>query len=205
MNCLRQPGDSDYDVLGVSPDATDADIKDAFCQLIDEQGYKIGVPLRSQWARAREIKAAYATLGDPAKRRAYDQMLGRDPRSTPWPATATAGDTAEPSGDSPSPDGEVASGSDGSATAGSRKAWVPDSVLGSSAEDGVWFHDRPPPSYLAPKLIDDARVPTRGRAMVAAVGYLFKIKDRAQRFGPCFATPDVQVPIHVKVFMTADA
>ena len=70
MNRLRQPGDSDYDVLGVSPQATDEEINRAFRQLIDGEGYKIGVPLNRQWLRAHQIKAAHANLVNPAKRRA---------------------------------------------------------------------------------------------------------------------------------------
>lgn len=62
MNGSRHSADHDYDVLGVAPDATDEEINSAFFHLIDEQGFKAGVPLRDQWARAREIKAAYARL-----------------------------------------------------------------------------------------------------------------------------------------------
>lgn len=77
MNRLRQPGDSDYDVLGLSPGATDEEIEIAFRQLIDGEGYRVGIPLNRQWLRAHQIKHAHALLSDPAKRRAYDESLSR--------------------------------------------------------------------------------------------------------------------------------
>jgi TonB family protein len=92
---LRQPGDSDYDVLGVSPGATGEEINDAFNRLIDKQGYKVGVPREHQWARAREIRAAHATLSDPLKRKAYDESLGRVPEQALWGTAANDAATDE--------------------------------------------------------------------------------------------------------------
>lgn len=77
MDRWLEPDINEYDILGVSPDASDEEIKSAFHWLIEEQGYRVGVPLRKQWQRAREIQAAYETLGDPAKRRAYDETLSQ--------------------------------------------------------------------------------------------------------------------------------
>lgn len=81
MNRLRQPGDSDYDVLGISPGATAEEIDRAFRQLIDGEGYRVGVPLNRQWLRAYQIKAAHALLTDPAKRRDYDKSLSQAERA----------------------------------------------------------------------------------------------------------------------------
>jgi protein TonB len=88
MNRLKQPGDSHYDVLGVSAGASDKEIQSAFRRLIDGQGYRVGIPLNRQWLRARQIKEAHATLGDPVKRKAYDEMLGGAPPPERWAMTA---------------------------------------------------------------------------------------------------------------------
>jgi hypothetical protein len=77
MGGLKAPSDSEYDVLGLSTRATADEINAAFHQLIDEGGFREGVPLRSQWQRAREIKAAHATLSDPVSRAKYDESLSR--------------------------------------------------------------------------------------------------------------------------------
>ena len=82
-----------YDVLGVSPNASAEAIDDAFHRLIDGGDYRVGVPLRGQWLRAHQIKQAYAMLGEPAKRRAYDESLKAGAEGPPWPAE---------SGDNPS-------------------------------------------------------------------------------------------------------
>jgi protein TonB len=95
MNRLRQPGDSDYDVLGLSPGATDQEIDRAFRQLIDGEGYRVGVPLNRQWLRARQIKEAHARLADPKKRRAYDKSLARTAEPAPWTMTANDPGTDE--------------------------------------------------------------------------------------------------------------
>lgn len=82
-----QASDSNaYDVLGVSPKASAEEIDAAFHQLIEGGDYRVGVPLRGQWLRAHQIKEAYATLGDPAKRRAYDESLKGGSERPLWPA-----------------------------------------------------------------------------------------------------------------------
>ena len=88
MNRLRQAGDSHYDVLGLPPGASAVEIDTSYRRLIDGEGYKVGVPLNRQWLRARQIKDAYGTLGDPEKRRAYDESLSRLPAAEPWAMTA---------------------------------------------------------------------------------------------------------------------
>lgn len=95
MNRLRQPGDSHYDVLGVSPGASAQEIERAFRQLIDGEGYRVGVPLNRQWLRARQIKDAHEALGDPEKRQAYDATLGGPAETVPWALTATDPGTDE--------------------------------------------------------------------------------------------------------------
>ena len=75
MNRLLQPG-NEYDVLGLAPDARPEDIEVAYRWLIRDKGYRVDVPLRYWPQRRREIKAAYATLRDPMKRRAYDRSSG---------------------------------------------------------------------------------------------------------------------------------
>ena len=77
-----------YDALGVSPNASAQEIDDAFHRLIEKGGYRIGVPLRDQWQRAREIKEAYATLRHPPQRRAYDESLKGASERPLWPAAA---------------------------------------------------------------------------------------------------------------------
>ena len=49
MDSLRQPGNSDYDILGVSPGASDEEIRNAFSRLIYDQGYRVGVPRPGVW------------------------------------------------------------------------------------------------------------------------------------------------------------
>jgi periplasmic protein TonB len=82
---LRERDTSAYDILGVAPESTAEEIKDAFEHLIEEGHYRPRVPLRRQNSRAKQIHEAYATLGDPVARRAYDESLsGERPL---WPKT----------------------------------------------------------------------------------------------------------------------
>ena len=169
MDRLRQPGDSDYDVLGVSPGATDEEIDSAFYRLINEQGYRVGVPLERQWARAREIRVAHATLGDPVKRRAYDESLSRASDPALWARTANDAATdklvlpeiepeaAEPVENKSTREAVVPRDPDGCALTGSEPEQAPDRALGPDAEEVVWFHNRPPPPYLAPTPNDNKR------------------------------------------------
>lgn len=187
VNCLRRPGDSDYDVLGVSPEASEEEIGRAYCRLIEEQGFRIGVPLDRQWARAREIKAAYARLADPVKRQAYDKSLGRTSNSALWAKTSTDAATdelilpgkdlnaTEPVENEGSSDASDPSDSQGLSQAPFRSLRVPAGTLEPDLDEGEWFHhDRPPPPYLALPLITppqnhDQQVPVRSRGMVPAV------------------------------------
>ena len=88
MTRLQTLESNAYDVLGVSPNASAQAIDDVFRRLIDGGGYRIGVPLRGQWLRAHQIKEAYATLGDPIKRRAYDESLKGSFEPPLWPAAS---------------------------------------------------------------------------------------------------------------------
>lgn len=161
MNRLRQPGDSDYDVLGVSPQATDEEINRAFRRLIDGEGYKVGVPLNRQWLRAHQIKAAHANLTDPAKRRAYDETLSRDSGPALWAAPANDPATdelvlSEPEPEAADPvegpstsEAAVSPESDEMPVASSEPDLVEDEELEPTIEDEVEpTHDEPPP-YVA--------------------------------------------------------
>ena len=123
MNRLRQPGDSDYDVLGLSPGATDEEIEIAFRQLIDGEGYRVGVPLNRQWLRAHQIKHAHASLSDPEKRRAYDEWLSRADREPLGHGSGRSRDgrigAAEPKAEAGKTDQEQAGSSC------SRSDWMP--------------------------------------------------------------------------------
>lgn len=74
-----------YDTLRVSPAASDADIKRAYRTQARELH-----PDRSPHTAAgfRQVTEAYAILGDPAKRRAYDRELEarKNPTSEAWRA-----------------------------------------------------------------------------------------------------------------------
>lgn len=176
MNCLRQPGDSDYDVLGLSPEASEDEIHKAFGRLIDEQEYKIGVPLRSQWARAREIKDAYSRLAEPSQRKAYDQTLGRSSGQTPWAATAKDTATDElvlPEEPREAADRPADNLKPREAAPNHRSMRGP--AFGEAPvhqnDEGSFFHHRPPPPYLASVRDDGRQAPARGpsRAAAAAV------------------------------------
>jgi molecular chaperone DnaJ len=69
-----------YEVLGLTRDATDADIKRAFRELA-RRFHPDGNPNDPQAEeRFKEISVAYETLGDPERRRRYD-VFGEAPRS----------------------------------------------------------------------------------------------------------------------------
>ncbi len=61
-----------YDTLGVSKDATDADIKKAFRKLAKDNHPDVNDGDAQRTAKFKEINAAYEVLGDPEKRRDYD-------------------------------------------------------------------------------------------------------------------------------------
>lgn len=82
-----------YDTLGVAPGCSASEIKSAFHRLIDNGHYRVGLPARYHEQRARQIGEAYATLGDPVSRRAYDDSLAGPSGRALWPAGAS--DAAE--------------------------------------------------------------------------------------------------------------
>lgn len=64
-------GKNFYDVLGVSRDASDKEIKTAFRKLAQKHHPDAG----GDEAKFKEISEAYDTLSDPKKRKEYDQLL----------------------------------------------------------------------------------------------------------------------------------
>lgn len=64
-----------YELLGVSRDATEAEIKKAYRALVKEVHPDSGNP--GDVERFREIRKAYETLSDPDKRRAHDSTPTR--------------------------------------------------------------------------------------------------------------------------------
>ena len=64
-----------YDVLGLAPDASGDDIETAFDRLIRRGGFRAGLPFYRRPQRVWQIMAAYETLHDPERRRAYDESL----------------------------------------------------------------------------------------------------------------------------------
>jgi curved DNA-binding protein len=69
-----------YEVLGVPRSASDADIKKAFRKLAREHHPDVAKNKRTAEEKFKEINEAYEVLGDPAKRRKYDD-LGADWKS----------------------------------------------------------------------------------------------------------------------------
>jgi len=61
-----------YDILGVAKTASDDDIKRAYRRLASQHHPDKG----GDTAKFQEIQEAYATLGDPARRREYDSPTG---------------------------------------------------------------------------------------------------------------------------------
>jgi molecular chaperone DnaJ len=82
---------SHYDVLGIGRKARAADIKRAYKRLARKHHPDLNPCDRRAEERFKQIAEAYAVLGDPARRRAYD----RDSVAAEAPRTATtaAGDT----------------------------------------------------------------------------------------------------------------
>ena len=63
-----------YGVLGVGRDATDADPKKAFRKLARQYHPDVAKDKKSAEAKFKEINEAYEVLGDPQKRRKYDEL-----------------------------------------------------------------------------------------------------------------------------------
>ena len=75
-----------YEVLGLTRDATDADIKRAFRDLA-RRYHPDGNSDPAAEERFKEISVAYETLGDPERRRRYD-VFGEAPRGAGGPGQA---------------------------------------------------------------------------------------------------------------------
>ena len=65
-----------YETLGVQRNASDAEIKKAFRKLAREYHPDVAKDKKKSEAKFKEINEAYEVLGDPAKRKRYDE-LGR--------------------------------------------------------------------------------------------------------------------------------
>src|SRR5262252_6728981 len=66
-----------YEVLGVPRKATEAEIKKAFRKLAREYHPDVAKNKKQAEEKFKEINEAYEVLGDPAKRKKYDE-LGAD-------------------------------------------------------------------------------------------------------------------------------
>ena len=66
-----------YQILGVPRDASDADIKKSFRKLARQHHPDVAKNKREAEEKFKEINEAYEVLGDPAKRKKYDE-LGAD-------------------------------------------------------------------------------------------------------------------------------
>src|SRR5262250_244661 len=66
-----------YESLGVPRNASDADIKKAFRKLAREYHPDVAKDKKKAEEKFKEINEAYEVLGDPAKRKKYDE-LGAD-------------------------------------------------------------------------------------------------------------------------------
>ena len=76
-----------YTILGVAPDATQAQIKRAYRDLAKIHHPDVSTAGDAANKKFARIAAAYKTLADPAARRAYDRSLTEPPPATkPGPA-----------------------------------------------------------------------------------------------------------------------
>ena len=72
-----------YQILGVSRDASDEDIKKAYRKLVFEHHPDRNPDNADSEARIREINVAYEIIGDPGTRKSYDRISwGDEPRAT---------------------------------------------------------------------------------------------------------------------------
>ena len=77
----RMPQMNYYEVLGVSREAPDEDIKKAYRKLVFEHHPDRNPHKKDADERIREINAAYEIIGDSEKRRSYDRLSwGDEPR-----------------------------------------------------------------------------------------------------------------------------
>jgi len=71
-----------YEVLGVSREASEEDIKKAYRKLVFEHHPDRNPHRKDADERIREINVAYEIVGDPEKRRSYDRLSwGDEPRA----------------------------------------------------------------------------------------------------------------------------
>src|SRR5215217_1093623 len=63
-----------YQILGVARDASDDDIKKAFRKLARQYHPDVSKDKKTAEAKFKEINEAYEVLGDPQKRRKYDEL-----------------------------------------------------------------------------------------------------------------------------------
>ncbi len=71
-----------YQVLGVSREASDEDIKKAYRKLVFQNHPDRNRDSKDAEAKIREINAAYEIVGDAEKRRSYDRLFwGDEPRT----------------------------------------------------------------------------------------------------------------------------
>lgn len=92
-----------YAILGVARDATDEDIKQAFRKLARKYHPDVAADKKSAEEKFKEINEAHEVLGDPAKRKKYDELGARwqeEPGGPPeWDASAgRAGRRGRPRG-----------------------------------------------------------------------------------------------------------
>ncbi|RST32013.1 TonB family protein [Sphingomonas ginkgonis] len=91
---MTGPNDSEnhYQTLGVSPGATTEEIRSAFLHLFQRHRDRPGFSDPERVGRARRINIAYATLGDPVRRRAYDESIGLGALAAAAPGAAIPAD-----------------------------------------------------------------------------------------------------------------
>ncbi len=96
-----------YKILGVSPNASDKEIKSAFRRLARQYHPDVNPNDPKAEERFKEINEAYEVLSDPEKRKKYDQMrqqyeawqrAGRPGGQFDWGRWATGGGAAGPGG-----------------------------------------------------------------------------------------------------------
>ncbi|MBQ7196001.1 MAG: molecular chaperone DnaJ [Synergistaceae bacterium] len=73
-----------YEILGVSRDATQADIKKAYRQLVKQYHPDAHPGDKDVEEKFKKINAAYSVLNDPDKRARYDQFGTTNPNSDPF-------------------------------------------------------------------------------------------------------------------------
>src|SRR5581483_8965205 len=80
-----------YKILGVAKDASDKEIKQAYRRLARKHHPDVNPGDKSSEERFKEIGEAYAVLGDPEKRKRYDQFGPSLRDGSFWRQGATAG------------------------------------------------------------------------------------------------------------------